>query len=62
MTALLLEFSPVFYITDHVYQTNQHFKGNFTLEVIGGGVGYVENIKHFSEEEIALYNFREGTE
>ena len=55
------EFSPVFIIDDQLFQTKKLFDGNFTLKVIGGGEGYPENIKYFSEEELRLYNFHNET-
>jgi len=54
------EFSPVFRIDDQLFQTKEHFLGNFTLKVVGGGVGNVKNIERFTKEEIDLYNFRNG--
>ena len=54
----ILEFSPAFVVEDHILLKRFHFTGNFTLTAVGGGVGYVENIEYFTEEEILLYNYR----
>lgn len=50
----------MFYLMDHVFQETIPFEGNFTFQVVGGGVGYQENIKYFTQEEIALYNYIPG--
>ena len=54
------EFFPTFFLMDHIFQEKIPFEGNFTIKVVGGGIGYEENIKYFTEEEIASYNYIPG--
>nr|XP_026692427.1 uncharacterized protein LOC101241910 isoform X3 [Ciona intestinalis] len=54
------EFVTAFYMKDHVYGKRFPFVGNYTLRVVGGGVGYLENVRNYTQEEIAQYNYRPG--
>ena len=52
------EFAAAFYIEDLVTGSRKPFEGNYTLQIVGGGVGYLENIVDYTEGEIYNYNYK----
>lgn len=58
--AIRLEFVAAFYIEDLVTGERKAFEGNYTLSVVAGGVGYLENIVAYSDSEKEQYNYKPG--
>lgn len=55
-----LEFVAAFYIEDVVVGERKAFEGNYTLTIVAGGVGYLENIVPYSDSEKEQYNYKPG--
>ena len=49
-------FYPVFQVRDLATGEQNIWRGNYTLKVIGGGKGGINNIRRFTDEEIIKYN------
>ncbi|XP_039259869.2 cation channel sperm-associated auxiliary subunit gamma-like isoform X2 [Styela clava] len=54
------EFAAAFYVEDLVTGERSIFDGNYTLQIVGGGIGYLQNVREYNEEEILSYNYRPG--